>query len=32
MRGSKPFVFTNLKTGQGFDVVAGFIERAGGLA
>jgi len=32
MRGDRPFVFTNLKTGQGADVVADFVERAGGLA
>jgi urease accessory protein len=32
MRGERPFVFTNLKTSQGLDVVASFIERVGGLA
>jgi urease accessory protein len=31
MRGSKPFVFTNLKTNTGLDEVAGFIVEAGGL-
>jgi urease accessory protein len=31
MRGERPFVFTNLKTGDGAAVVAGFIERQGGL-
>jgi urease accessory protein len=29
MRGDRPFVFTNLKTGQGVDQVIAFIERAG---
>jgi len=32
MRGTRPFVFTNLKTGDGLDAVVGFIERSGGLA
>src|SRR5271169_3861182 len=27
MRGTRPFVFTNLKSGQGLDAVIGFIER-----
>ena len=31
MRGERPYVFTNLKTGDGAAVVANFIERAGGL-
>ena len=31
MRGERPYVFTNLKTGDGAAVVASFIERAGGL-
>jgi urease accessory protein len=31
MRGARPFVFTNLKTGEGADRVAGFIAEAGGL-
>ena len=31
MRGERPFVFTNLKTGTGLDAVAAFIVRAGGL-
>jgi urease accessory protein len=29
MRGARPFVFTNLKTGQGLDRVIGFIEKEG---
>ncbi len=29
MRGPRPFVFTNLKTGQGVDDVVAFIEREG---
>ncbi len=29
MRGERPFVMTNLKTGQGLDTVIGFIERQG---
>jgi urease accessory protein len=29
MRGERPFVFTNLKTGQGLDRVVEFIERQG---
>jgi len=29
MRGERPFVFTNLKTGQGLDAVISFIERQG---
>ena len=29
MRGQRPFVFTNLKTGQGLDVVVDFIEKHG---
>src|SRR5947199_8290549 len=30
MRGERPFVFTNLKTGQGAPEVARFLEREGG--
>jgi urease accessory protein len=29
MRGERPFVFTNLKSGQGLDAVIQFIERHG---
>jgi urease accessory protein len=29
MRGERPFVFTNLKTGQGLEVIVEFIERQG---
>jgi urease accessory protein len=29
MRGERPFVFTNLKTGQGLDTIIAFIERQG---
>jgi urease accessory protein len=29
MRGERPFVFTNLKTGTGVDTIIGFIEREG---
>ncbi|MEJ1160277.1 urease accessory protein UreG [Prosthecomicrobium sp. N25] len=31
MRGSRPFVFTNIKTGEGVDAVVRFVETAGGL-
>ena len=31
MRGARPFVFTNLKTGSGVDTVVGFIQDKGGL-
>lgn len=29
MRGTRPFVFTNMKTGQGLDTVIGYIEKEG---
>ena len=32
MRGARPFVFTNLKTGHGLDTVIAFIEKDGLLA
>ena len=31
MRNDKPFVFTNVRDGTGVDIVADFIEKAGGL-
>jgi urease accessory protein len=31
MRKAKPFVFTNVRSGEGVDAVAAFIEKAGGL-
>ena len=31
MRGERPFVFTNLKTGDGAAAVSRFVERHGGL-
>ena len=32
MRGEKPFVFTDMRKGDGVDVVLAFIEKVGGLA
>ena len=32
MRGKRPFVFSNLKTGQGLDTIVKFIETEGMLA
>ena len=32
MRGAKPFVFTNMRTGDGVEMVTRFIETSGGLA
>jgi urease accessory protein len=32
MRGERPFVFTNLRTGEGLDAIVAFIEREGMLA
>ncbi len=32
MRGGRPFVFSNLKTGQGLEAIVGFVERQGMLA
>jgi urease accessory protein len=32
MRGEKPFVFSNMKTGQGLDEIVGFIEHKGMLS
>ena len=31
MRGTRPFVFTNLRAGKGVDEIARFIEEKGGL-
>ena len=31
MRGPRPFVFTNVRAGQGVDTVVAFIEERGGL-
>ncbi len=31
MRGQRPFIFTNLKAGQGVAEIAGFIRKAGGV-
>jgi urease accessory protein len=31
MRGERPFVFTNLKTGDGLDSIVQFIAAEGGL-
>jgi urease accessory protein len=31
MRGQRPFVFTNMRSGEGVAAVASFIERSGGL-
>jgi urease accessory protein len=32
MRGARPFIFSNLKSGQGVDEIAGFILQKGGLS
>jgi urease accessory protein UreG len=32
MRGQRPFVFTNLRSGVGFDTIASFVIQKGGLA
>jgi len=31
MRGQRPFVFANMRTGQGLDEIAGFIQEKGGM-
>lgn len=31
MRGDRPYVFSNMKTKEGLDTIAGFIVAAGGL-
>jgi len=32
MRGARPFVFSNLRTGEGLDKIVRFLEQHGGLA
>lgn len=32
MRGTRPYVFSNMRTGVGLDAIAAFIEKSGGLA
>jgi urease accessory protein len=32
MRGERPFVFTNIRAGDGVEAVAAFVEKAGGLS
>jgi urease accessory protein len=32
MRAKRPFVFTNLKSGQGVDQIVSFVIKQGGLA
>lgn len=32
MRGSRPFVMTNLRAGDGLDTIVSFIEQKGGLS
>ena len=32
MRGKRPFIFTNLKSGEGVDQIAKFVIEKGGLA
>jgi urease accessory protein len=32
MRGSRPFAFTNMRSGDGLDTVVAFVKQAGGLA
>ena len=32
MRGAKPFVFTNMRAGDGVETITRFIEAQGGLA
>jgi urease accessory protein len=32
MRGARPFVFTNVRSGEGVDAIIDFIEGTGGLA
>ena len=32
MRGERPFVFANIRAGQGVEEIAAFIEKQGGLS
>jgi urease accessory protein len=32
MRGERPYLFANIRAGQGVEDIARFIERSGGLA
>ena len=32
MRGARPFVFSNMRSGEGLDAIVAFIERTGGLS
>ncbi|MEX2319112.1 MAG: urease accessory protein UreG, partial [Bauldia sp.] len=32
MRGTKPFAFTNMRSGEGLETVVAFVKQAGGLA
>ncbi|MBI2239302.1 MAG: hypothetical protein HYU59_00705, partial [Magnetospirillum gryphiswaldense] len=32
MRADRPFLFSNMKSGEGLDGIVSFIEQAGGLA
>ena len=32
MRGARPFVFSNMRSGEGLDAIERFVEKAGGLA
>jgi urease accessory protein len=31
MRGTRPFVFANMRSGEGLDAIVSFLTRAGGL-
>jgi urease accessory protein len=32
MRGSRPFVFSNMRSGEGLETIVAFLERMGGLS